>query len=61
MKRSLVATICFALVLLSVATVAPAKDPGGCRIHDVKGAWGYSETGTLYHPTLGAIPYASVG
>jgi hypothetical protein len=27
----------------------------------VKGAWGYSESGTLYHPVLGAVPYASVG
>lgn len=63
MKRSLVGTICFATLLLSAAAVTLAGDRHGrtCSIHSVKGAWGYSETGTLYHPTLGPIPYASVG
>lgn len=63
MKRSLVVTICFAMVLLSVAAVALAGDRHDrtCSIASVKGAWGYSESGTLYHPVAGAIPYASVG
>src|SRR5512147_2105315 len=62
MKRSLVGTISAAL-LLSAAAVTLAGDRYGraCSIHSVKGAWGYSESGTLYHPVLGAIPYASVG
>jgi hypothetical protein len=63
MKRSLVGTICFSVVLLSVAAVALAGDQHGCTCSyaSVKGAWGYSESGTLFHPTLGALPYASVG
>jgi hypothetical protein len=63
MKRSLVGTICCAVILLSVAAVALAGDQHGCTCSyaSVKGAWGYSESGTLYHPVLGAIPYASVG
>jgi hypothetical protein len=53
----------FAMVLLSVAAVALAGDQHGCKcsIASIKGAWGYSESGTLYHPVAGAIPYASVG
>jgi len=63
MKRSLVGTICFATLLLSAAAVALAegRHDSACSIRSVKGAWGYSESGTLYHPTAGAIPYASVG
>ncbi len=63
MKRSLVETSCFTMVLLSVTAVALAGERHGrtCSIASVKGAWGYSESGTLYHPVLGALPYASVG
>lgn len=63
MKRSLVGTICFVMVLLSVAAVALAGDRDDCTCSkaSVAGTWGYSEDGTLYHPLLGAVPYASVG
>jgi hypothetical protein len=63
MKRSLVRTIGLPTLLLSVAVVALAgdRDHRACSIAGVKGAWGYSESGTLYHPVLGAAPYASVG
>lgn len=63
MRRSLVGTICCAVVLLSVATVGLAGDRHDCTCSyaSVKGPWGYSESGTLYHPVAGAIPYASVG
>lgn len=63
MKRSVRGTISLAMVLLSVAAVALAEnrhDPM-CSGWSVTGAWGYSESGTLYHPTLGPVPYASVG
>jgi hypothetical protein len=63
MKRNLVGTVCCATLLLSAAAVTLAGDrlDRTCSIHSVKGAWGYSESGTLYHPLLGPIPYASVG
>ncbi len=63
MNRSLAGIIGLATLLLSVSAVAVARDRDhrSCSIASVRGEWGYSESGTLYHPVLGAVPYASVG
>ena len=60
MKGNVVRTIFVVAVLLSLSAVASAQSDRTCSNAGVAGAWGYSETGTLYLPT-GAIPYASVG
>lgn len=60
MKRNIVRTIFFAMLLLSLAVVASAQIEKVCSNAMVAGTWGYTETGTLILPT-GAVPYASVG
>jgi hypothetical protein len=47
-----------ALVGRGFLTSAQASQ--GCTNAGVAGAWGYTETGTVYLPS-GAVPYASVG
>lgn len=63
MRPNIVRTVCVAALMASLAVVALAGGRGGpgCSNVSVAGTWGYSETGTLYHPLAGALPYASVG
>lgn len=62
MKTNIVRTVWVATLVASAAVVALA---GGrddrCSDPRVAGTWGYSESGTLYHPVAGALSYASVG
>jgi len=60
MKRNVVRTICFAALMLSIAAVALAEDPGICSYSGVAGEWGYSDAGTLIPPT-GPVPFAIIG
>ncbi len=63
MRPNIARTVCFTALVVSLAAAVSAGDRrgGACSYASVTGAWGYSESGTLYHPVLGAVPYASVG
>lgn len=61
LKKYIVPTVLFSVLLLSQAAVASAQDNPTCSAASVAGQWGYSETGTLYLPTGAALPYASLG
>lgn len=61
MKHHIVRTIAFAILSLGLAAAASAKDHHTCSIANVAGDWGYTKTGTLFHPTAGATPFATMG
>jgi hypothetical protein len=61
MKRNIVRTICFATLCLALPAVAPAQGHRACSNAGLAGAWGYTETGTVIHPTAGAVAVAAVG
>lgn len=60
MKRNTARTILFIATLLSMATVAAAKDHGTCSSANLSGEYAFTLTGTLITPS-GAIPTAAVG
>ena len=60
MKRHIAGTLCFAVLALGLAAVAPAQDGRTCSNAGLAGAWGYTETGTVIAPT-GPVPAAAVG
>jgi len=60
MKRHIAGTLCFAVLALGLAAVAPAQDGRTCSNASLAGAWGYTETGTVIAPT-GPVPAAAVG
>lgn len=63
MKRNLVWAVCFAMLLLGVAAVAPAQDRDGRTWSHARlaGQWGYTETGTVVLPTGVLVNAAAVG
>jgi hypothetical protein len=63
MKRNFVWAVCFAMLLLGVAAVAPAQDRDGRSWSRARlaGEWGYTETGTVLLPTGVLINGAAVG
>jgi hypothetical protein len=63
MKRNLVWAVCFAMLLLGVAAVAPAQDRDGRTLSHARlaGEWGYTETGTVVLPTGLPVNAAAVG
>ena len=63
MKRNFIWTVCFALLLLGVAAVAPAQDRDGRTYSRVRlaGEWGYTETGTVLLPNNVLVNGAAVG
>jgi len=61
MKRNIVGTICVATLFLALPAVAAAQGHQPCSHAGLAGAWGYTETGTVIHPVLGAVSAAAVG
>lgn len=59
MARTTLGIIFFA-ALVSLAPAAQAHNRS-CSQAGVAGEWGYTYTGTIIHPTAGAIPAAAVG
>jgi hypothetical protein len=54
-------TLLLAALLLCLPTVAAAQGDHWCTNARVAGDWGYTKTGTLYHPANGPIPFATMG
>jgi hypothetical protein len=50
----------FTAIVVAVAAVGWA-DGGRCSNAGVAGEWGYTKTGTLFHPLAGAVPFATMG
>jgi len=61
MRRNIVRAICFAALCLALPAAAPAQGHRACSNAGLAGAWGYTETGTVIHPTAGAVSAAAVG
>jgi hypothetical protein len=63
MKRYFVWTVCFVMLLLGVAAVAPSQDRVGrpCPHACLAGEWGYTETGSVVLPTGVLVNAAAVG
>ena len=61
MKRDIVRTVLVAMLVLGLAAVASAQGNGGCSNARVAGDWGYTKTGTLFHPVNGPTPFATMG
>lgn len=61
MKRDFVRTILVAMLVLGLAAVASAQGSRGCSNARVAGDWGYTKTGTLFHPVNGPTPFATMG
>jgi len=59
MKGQTLFAVLGTVLLLDVAAAVSAQDHA-CSASRVRGAWGYTKTGTLILPT-GAVPFASVG
>jgi hypothetical protein len=64
MRRSIVWTFIFiAMLLMSLAAVAKDnrdRDDCTCSNADIAGEWGTFMTGTIFHPTAGALSFAAV-
>jgi hypothetical protein len=64
MKRNIVWTFLFiAMLLMSLAAVAKdnrKRDDCTCSNADIAGEWGTIMTGTIFHPTAGALPFSAV-
>jgi hypothetical protein len=59
MKHNIVCTVALiVMLLLSLPTVAKEKDV--CSNANIAGQWGTIMTGTIFPPTGGAVPFASV-
>ena len=63
MKLNLARTSLGIILLAALVGVAPAAQAHNrsCSQAGVAGKWGYTYTGTIFHPTAGAIQTASVG
>ena len=61
MKHQSARTMVFTALVLAVAAVAWADGGPRCSNARVAGDWGYTKTGTLFHPALGAVPFATMG
>ncbi len=61
MEHNIVRTICFAALVLSIASMALAEDPSVCSYSGVAGEWGYSDAGTLFPPNANPVLFAIIG
>ena len=60
MRNHILRTIAFAILSLGLAAAASAQTGHTCSLRNVAGAWGYTDTGTLFRPT-GPVPFVFVG
>jgi hypothetical protein len=63
MKRNLARSTLGIIFLAALVALAPAAQAHNrsCSQEGAAGKWGYTYTGTIFHPTAGAILTASVG